>query len=377
MRLVYPLLWSRPDRKADRAQAVATAAALARHGVEVTLLMPQGAGDPPLAPAELREWFEVEGEFRVVQRPSRWAGERLHRSLMWLGQVYRDPALSGADLLYSRIPAILGAGPLSPIPFAFDHYRPWPDRLPALKPLLRRTARHARCLGFVLHSAHAADSYRRAGLPEGKLLVAHNGAPTKIAPIERTEARRTLGLPSDRPIAIYAGRLNARKGLEQVLAMADLRPAVLFILVGSEGEGPIEQAAAKRSNVRVAPWADATGLALWLGAADLLVIPPSLAPLERFGDCVLPMKTYAYLAAGRPILAPIAPDTAELLRDGETALLVPPDRPAAAAAGLDRLLRDAVLARRIADNARKLSEGLTWDARAAKIEAFLRERLKA
>ena len=77
MRLVYPLLWSRPDRKADRAQSVSTAAALARRGVEVTLLLPRGPGDPALSADDLRAWFAVEGDFRVVQRPSRWAGEAL------------------------------------------------------------------------------------------------------------------------------------------------------------------------------------------------------------------------------------------------------------------------------------------------------------
>ena len=63
MRLVYPLLWSRPDRKACRAQTMATAAALARRGVEVTLLMPQGEGDPALSADDLRAYFEVEGDF--------------------------------------------------------------------------------------------------------------------------------------------------------------------------------------------------------------------------------------------------------------------------------------------------------------------------
>src|ERR1700760_3858052 len=71
----------------------------------------------------------------------------------------------------------------------------------------------------------------------------------------------------------------------------------------------------------------------YLFAADILIIPPSRAPLDRFGDCVLPLKTFAYLAAGRAILAPRSPDTAELLRDGETALLVPPDDSEAAAEG--------------------------------------------
>ena len=377
MQLVYPLHWSRLDRKADRAQAVETTAALARRGVEVTLLMPRGADDPALSATALRDWFEVEGDFRLVQRPSRWAGAALHRSLLWLRQVFRDPALRGADLLYSRIPAMLGVGGRCPIPFAFDHYRPWPDRLPALRSLLRRTANGANCLGVILHSDYAAESWRRAGVADEKLLVAHNGASAAVPPVERKTARQELGLPAERAVAVYGGRLNARKGLDRLLEVADLRPETLFVLVGSEGNGPIEQAAAARANVRVAPWADSATLAQWLGAADVLVIPPSLAPLERFGDCVLPMKLYAYLAAGRPILAPVAPDTAELLRNGDNALLVPPDDPAAAAAALDRILHEPGLAERLSRSALARAAELTWDSRAEKIEAFLTARLRA
>ena len=70
MRLLYPLMWSRPDRKACREQSLNTVAALARRGVEVTLLMPRGAGDPALTATDLRAWFGVEGDFRVVQRES-------------------------------------------------------------------------------------------------------------------------------------------------------------------------------------------------------------------------------------------------------------------------------------------------------------------
>ena len=62
---------------------------------------------------------------------------------------------------------------------------------------------------------------------------------------------------------------------------------------------------------------------------------------------MLPLKLFAYLAAGRPILAPDAPDTAELLRDGDNALLVPPGRPELAAAALDRILGEPGLAERL------------------------------
>jgi hypothetical protein len=87
MRLLYPLMWSRPDRKACREQTMGTVAALARRGVEVTLLMPRAPGDPALRAADLRDYFAVAGDFRLVQRESRWAGEALIRTLCWLRQV--------------------------------------------------------------------------------------------------------------------------------------------------------------------------------------------------------------------------------------------------------------------------------------------------
>jgi glycosyltransferase involved in cell wall biosynthesis len=372
MRLVYPLLWSRPDRKACRAQTMGTAAALARRGVEVTLLMPRRADDPALGAGDLGAYFEVKGDFRLIQRSSRRAGEAAFGQLAWLRQVFRDPALAGADLLYSRIPAMLAIGGRSPLAFATDHYRPWPDDLPAIRPLVRRTARDPKCLGLILHSAYAARSYERAGVDPARLLVAHNGAEPSPA-----AADAHPDLPADRPVALYAGRINPAKGLDEVLRLAVLRPDILFVLVGSEREGRIEAEAARRANVRVVPWQAPGDLPAWLAAADVLLIPPSRAPLEQFRTCVLPLKLFSYLAAGKPILAPVAPDTAELLDDGENALLVPPGRPDLASAALDRILNEPGLAARLSANALARAATLTWDSRAARIAAFLEARLSA
>jgi glycosyltransferase involved in cell wall biosynthesis len=370
LRLLYPVTWSRLDRKADRAQSAATAAALARRGVAVTLLMPQRPGDPALSVDAFREWFAVKGDLRLVQRPGR-GGESLLRQLFWLRRVFRDPEIAGADLLYARIPALLGMGARSPLPFAFDHYRPWPDDLPLIRPLVRRTARNSQCLGFILHSGYAAGAYRRAGVAEEKILVAHNGADLPAAPPDKP-----AGLPADRPIALYAGRINREKGLDQLLGLAALRPEVLFVLVGSEGEGAIEAQARAHANVRIIPWQAPAALPAWLAAADVLLIPSSRAPLERYRNCVLPLKLFSYLAAGRPILAPIAPDTAELLVDGDNALVVPPDAPAVAAVALDRILGEPGLAARLGGGASRTAAGLSWDARAAKIQEFLESRLR-
>ncbi len=352
MRIAYLLSWSRPGREASHAQSLATAAALARHGHEVTLVMPRRLGDTAVP---------IDG-LTVVQRPARWVSENFLASALWLRRAFRDPVIRASDLLLTRMPMIQVMGAASPVPFAFDHYRRWPDDLPFIRPLVRRTARSDKCMGLILHSQLAADSYRRAGVPAEKILVAYNGA-------DPAPAAAPADLPRDRPVALYAGRINAAKGLDLVLQMARARPSVLFALVGSEGEGPIEQAARALPNVLIVPWQE--NVAPWLAAADVLLIPPASAPLERHRTCVLPIKLFAYLAAGRPILAPAAPDTGELLVDGENAVLVPPDDVGAAVAGLDRILADPVLSTRLGERARRLAEGLTWDSRAGRISAFL------
>ena len=99
--------------------------------------------------------------------------------------------------------------------------------------------------------------------------------------------------------------------------------------------------------MRIVPWQRFSDLAPYLYAADVLIIPPSLEPLEQHGTTVLPIKLFLYLAAGRAILAPIAPDTAELLRADANAALVPPGDIDAMLDMLRRLIHDVPLAERL------------------------------
>ena len=251
MRIVYPVLWSRPERKACHAQSMATIAALARLGHDVTVLAPRRAADPALNAEALRSYHGVTGDFRVEQRQSRWVGDPVIPSSLWLRQLVRDPVVRASDVLLSRIPNLLAHDFGCPIPFAVDHYRPWPDQLPYLRPLFLRQSRKPAFLGITLHSDFAAESYRRLGVAPEKLLVAHNGFDPE--PFERAmtlrEARAVAGLPQDRKIVVYAGRVNAEKGLDQVFALASREPEILFVLVGSEGHGPIERLAEGHDNV--------------------------------------------------------------------------------------------------------------------------------
>ncbi|GAJ30766.1 glycosyltransferase family 4 protein [Acidomonas methanolica] len=259
----------------------------------------------------------------------------------------------------------------------FDHYRPWPDQIPPLQPWLRRLMTHRRFLLNICHSQYTLEKYRALSVPEGKLVCIHNGfEPARMArPLPVGEAKRLLGIPPERKTVVYTGRINRRKGLELVLQAARALPDLQFLLVGSYGDGPIEAEARDLPNVTIVPWQAEEALARYIHAADVLLIPPSSRPLLTFGSTVLPLKVFLYLAAGRPILAGNTPDLRDVLRDGENALLCPPDDVAALVDGLTRLTQDTALAARLVEGARKDSRSLTWAARAERIARAMAARL--
>jgi glycosyltransferase involved in cell wall biosynthesis len=368
-----------PTSQADAEVFLNTAGAIARRGHEAALLVPsRHRADPALSADSILSYYDIDSPLPIAFLPTRTKNivvQHLGHAL----RVARDPRAGCADVVYTRNLGVLTACLANGLPTAFEHYRPWGDQFPPLQALLRHVMGHPRFVGMVVHSRYSMSAYRRIGIPRESLCVIHNGfEPRRVEPrLPKWEARRRLDLPTERKIVVYSGRVNEKKGLDVALDMARARPEVLFVLVGSEGRGPIEDKAGALGNVKIVPWQPYAAIAPYLYAADVLLLPPSKAPLWRYGNTVLPLKVFLYLAAGRAILGPSNPDLHELLADGENAVLVAPGDLSAALAGLDRLCSDEALAARLGLRARELGESLTWDARAARIEAFLERRLTA
>ena len=167
----------------------------------------------------------------------------------------------------------------------------------------------------------------RVGLPAEKIDVVHYGLD---APPRPWGENADLGLPADAHVLLAISRLVPQKGLDvAVRALARVREeeprAVLVVL----GEGP-ERARLAGDGVylpgRVGDVSD------WLARAELLVHP---ARWEGFGLAMLE----AMLAA-KPVVATRVSSIPEIVVDGETGLLVPPDDPEALAAAILLLLRD-------------------------------------
>ena len=166
--------------------------------------------------------------------------------------------------------------------------------------------------------------------------------PAALPPAARADARRALGLAGEAPVVGFVGRAIRQKGIDVLLdaftlVLAD-HPAARLVVVG---DGPLRPALERHARriglggtVEFAGWID--GAAALMPACDLVVIP---SRWEGFG-----MVALEAMAAARPIVASRVDALAEIVLDGSTGILVPPEEPAALAGAISRLLGDPACA---------------------------------
>jgi glycosyltransferase involved in cell wall biosynthesis len=123
---------------------------------------------------------------------------------------------------------------------------------------------------------------------------------------------------------LFVGKLSPLHGLTTILEAARLAPDLRFRIVGS---GQLDRLLADRpSNVEHVAWIDYSRLPDELrGAACALGIFGTSPKAAR----VIPNKVFQALACGTPVVTADTSAARELLRDGESALLVPPGDPQA------------------------------------------------
>lgn len=136
----------------------------------------------------------------------------------------------------------------------------------------------------------------------------------------------------DEPFLLYCGDVTPDKGAACLLeAYGQLREAPPLVLVGRDFLGGTLPAGA----TAVGPLPHR--LAIEAARRSLFSIVPSILP-ETFGLAALEAA-----AVGRPVIAAAVGGLPEVVRDGETGLLVPPGDAEALAAAMRRLLADAPL----------------------------------
>ena len=185
-------------------------------------------------------------------------------------------------------------------------------------------------------------------------------------------------LPAGPPRVLYAGQLYPWKGVDVLVeAMALVPRGRLLILGGLPGEADLARVRRLVDERGLADRVELPGtvsqaqVARELALAAVVAVPfLKSAMTERHTS---PLKAFEAMAAGRPIVASDLPSSREVLRDGETALLVPPGDAPALAAALRRLLDDPALAQRLARAAWDEAPRYSWDARARQLRELLEE----
>ena len=253
-----------------------------------------------------------------------------------LAYVYHPPITVGL--------ATALAGLFRPLPFVLDVQDLWPDTIVATG--MRGAAGLAGPLGwccrFVYRQARAiiaqSEGMRRAlverGVPDAKITVVRNWADVEFRDIPPSVDRAgpfTL---------VYGGNLGRAQRLDCVLeAAARLgdRPDISIELFGSGVDEEALRAQASRQRLTNVHFRGRVGQEEMIGAfaeADALLLHLGDDPLFAI---TIPSKTQFYLAMGRPIVAAVNGEAADMLRNSGAAIVVPPRDPEALATAIREL----------------------------------------
>jgi glycosyltransferase involved in cell wall biosynthesis len=229
------------------------------------------------------------------------------------------------------------------------------------------------CEQFVMRSSdriatvsdNAARDLLAAGVDPCRLRIVPNGV--EVDRFRNAEAR-ALPFAPDAIVVAFAGLFypwHGARWLAEAFALVHReRSRARLLLVGDGEEAPLVRLILEREGVAHAT--AITGMVArddvpaYLAAADILASPH--ARNDSFIGS--PIKLWEYMASGRAIVASDVAQMGEVLRHGETALVVAPEDPQALAAAIVELIDDPQLRRRLgAAAAAEAAAQHSWDAR--------------
>ncbi len=286
-------------------------------------------------------------------------GHRDARALWRLGQLMRTKAVDivhthlFVDGFYGRLAALMAGVPVRVVTQQ-NAYEDPDRRLPPwqirVNRVLARVTDH-----FVAVSAATREYLHQVeGVPLSRISV----VPNAIEPPPRLDATAVAALRQEwlrgatGPLVGTVARLEPQKGVDVLLEAIHLArqkiPDMRCVIVGQGGELPALRAQVQElqlsSHVCFAGPRDD----VWhvLAALDVFVLP------SRFEG--LSLALLEALAVGTPVVATAVSGTVDVIQDGVTGVLVPPEDPEALAQALITVLRYPETARRLGEAGRRL-----------------------
>ncbi len=208
----------------------------------------------------------------------------------------------------------------------------------------------------------------RFGVPEDKISFLPNGMDTEWTdlPVNGEEVRRAMGLPLDRVLIVTFSRLVKSKRIELLLRAVAMMDASALertaVVIG--GDGP-ERARLELEARRLGLGERVifTGVIPHREVVNFLKASDVFAATNELTNMSLP--PCEAILCGVPVVAFDVSGTAEVVRDGETGLLVKNGDVAEFSRKLELLVRDEELRRRLGRRAADFGRGyfVSWDRR--------------
>jgi D-inositol-3-phosphate glycosyltransferase len=199
-------------------------------------------------------------------------------------------------------------------------------------------------------------------------------------PRPAAEARRTLGLPLDRSLLLFVGRIEPLKGLDTLLrALAIVRDRgvcrcqdLSLAIIGGDPNLPLERQSEEMARMQaLRQELDLGEIVTFLGkqgqdelpdyyaAADCVIMP---SHYESFG-----MVALEAMACGRPVIASEVGGLAFLIKDGETGYHVPDRDPTALADRICEQVTDPIRREQLGRQAAAAAQAYAWDIIARRV----------
>jgi len=236
-----------------------------------------------------------------------------------------------------------------------------------VKQLLKRR------VGIVAITEGLRNFYIKKGVDAEKIIVVPDAV--DIGDFSKnyvqTDVRRKLGLPVDKKIVLYAGRLDGWKGADTLFEASKLLPdEIKMVIIGGETK---QVTCLKKEYPQIIflgfrPYRE---LAENLAAADMLLLP-NTGKNEISAQFTSPLKLFAYMASKKPIITSDLPSIREILNEGN-AYLVAPDDEFALGKAIESALNKKELSESKANSAYQDIQKYTWRARADKIINFIKQ----
>jgi len=196
------------------------------------------------------------------------------------------------------------------------------------------------------------------GLPEYRTASVPTGVDITVfrppSPEERVRTRAQFGWADGCPVVGKAAVQRSWKGYHHFIDAAALvnrrHPKVRFLAAGGGNFSRRQEQASSLGLEQVFTFAGhRDDMPRVLGALDIVVQAST-------GSEGVPQALMQAMAVGRPVVATDVGSVSELVRHRETGLLVPPGDSSALAEAIVSLIEQPELARRLAENGRRLAE---------------------